>query len=61
MEGTCAVCYYRIYAGQDAAVMRVGSTFRPVHRHHADEGKISIRVVRRNVIEVVEDEVVNFL
>lgn len=61
MEGVCAVCYYRVHPGQDAVLMKVGSGFRPAHRHHADEGKIFIRTVRRNVVDEIVEEVAKFL
>lgn len=61
MEGTCAVCYYRVHANQASVLMNVGGSFRPVHRHHADEGRIFIQTVRRNVVDEIVEEVAKFL
>lgn len=61
MEGTCAVCYYRVHPGQASVLMKVGGSFRPVHRHHAAEGKIIIQTRRRSVIDEVVEEVAKVL
>jgi hypothetical protein len=61
MEGTCFLCYYRIHSGHDSVHMRVGDRWRPVHRSHADEGKITIHRIARNVIDEVIDEVATIL
>jgi hypothetical protein len=51
MEGTCFICYYRIHSGQDSVQVRVGNRWRPVHRHHVTEGKITIHRYPYNVYE----------
>ena len=56
MEGTCFICYYRIHSGQDSVSLRVGEHLRLVHRHHADERKIKIVQVRRNIVDEVVEE-----
>jgi hypothetical protein len=61
MEGTCFLCFYRIHSGQSAVSMKVGNRFLPVHRHHADEGKITIHRIARNVIDEVIEEVATIL
>jgi len=49
------MCYYRIHDGQEWVSYNRGDKTVPVHRFHAEEGKIILRKVTHNLVdEVVE-------
>lgn len=56
MEGICFICYFRIHGGQASVPLRVGDRWRLVHRHHADEGVITLTTIRHNIVDEVVEE-----
>lgn len=51
----CRMCYYRIHDGQEWVSYNRGDKTVPVHRFHAEEGKIILCKVTHNLVdEVVE-------